>query len=142
MGKQVEVGVEFMFESIKGTLIADGSEQVVVEASGSVRVSGYISLANMEEDDTVIIRQYMKLLNGEYERYASETYTGVQENPVIYITPKELASAIKVTLQQTGGTYKTFDYLFIKMPVSAPVYVNVPVNVTVNLPSAASFRLG
>jgi hypothetical protein len=131
-----------MFEPFaKGTLVADGSEQVVMEVSGSVRVSGYISLANMETGDTVVIRQYMKLLNGEYKRYASETYTGAQENPIVYITPKELASAIKVTLQQTSGTYKTFDYLFIK---EVPVYVQVqaPVNVTVNLPSAASFKLG
>jgi hypothetical protein len=131
-----------MFEPFaKGTIVADGSEQVVMEVSGSVRVSGYISLANMEAGDTVIIKQYMKLLNGEYKRYASETYTGAQENPIVYITPKELASAIKVTLQQTSGTYKTFDYLFIK---EVPVYVQVqaPVNVTVNLPSAASFKLG
>jgi hypothetical protein len=131
-----------MFEPFaKGTLVANGSEQVVVEVSGPARVSGYISLANMEEGDTVIIRQYVKLLDGEYKRYASEPYTGVQENPIIYITPKELASAIKVTLQQTSGTYKTFDYLFIK---EVPVYVQVqaPVNVTVKPPSAASFRLG
>jgi len=131
-----------MFEPFaKGTLVADGSEQVVMEISGSVRVSGYISLANMEAGDTVVIRQYIRLLNGEYKQYASETYTGAQENPIVYITPKELASAIKVTLQQTSGTYKTFDYLFIK---EVPVYVQVqaPVNVTVNLPSAASFRLG
>jgi hypothetical protein len=98
----------------KGTLVADGSEQVVMEISEAARVSGYISLANMEVGDTVVIRQYVKLLNGEYRRYAAEAYTGVQENPIVYITPKELASAIKLTLQQTSGTYKTFKYLFIK----------------------------
>jgi hypothetical protein len=98
----------------KGTLVADGSEQVVMEITGSARVSGYISLANMEAGDTVVIRQHIKLLNGEYKRYASETYTGVQENPIVYITPKELASGMKVTLQQTSGTYKTFGYTFVK----------------------------
>jgi hypothetical protein len=124
-----------MFEPFaKGTLVTDGSEQVVMEVSGSVRVSGYISLANMEAGDTVVIRQYMKLLNGEYKRYASETYTGVQENPIVYIMPKELASAIKVTLQQTSGTYKTFDYLFIK---EVPVYVQVQAPVTVNITPAS-----
>jgi hypothetical protein len=124
-----------MFEPFaKGTLVADSSEQVVMEISGSVRVSGYISLANMEAGDTVIIRQYVKLLNGEYERYASETYTGAQGNPIVYITPKELASAIKVTLQQTSGTYKTFDYLFIK---EVPVYVQVQAPVTVNIVPAS-----
>jgi hypothetical protein len=111
----------------KGTLIADGSEQVVMEISGSARVSGYISLANMEAGDTVVIRQYLKLLNGEYKRYATEPYTGVQENPIVYITPKELASATKVTIQQTSGTYKTFDYLFINeviTPKSIAQYLN------------------
>jgi hypothetical protein len=124
-----------MFESFaKGTLVADGSEQVVMEISEAARVSGYISLANMEAGDTVIIMQYVRLLNGEYKRYASETYTGVQENPIVYITPKELASGMKVTLQQTSGTYKTFDYLFIK---EVPVYVQVQAPVTVNIASAS-----
>jgi hypothetical protein len=124
-----------MFESFaKGTLVADGSEQVVMEISEAARVSGYISLANMEAGDTVIIMQYVRLLNGEYKRYAAETYMGAQENPIVYITPKELASGMKVTLQQTSGTYKTFDYLFIK---EVPVYVQVQAPVTVNIASAS-----
>jgi hypothetical protein len=73
----------------------------------------------MEAGDTVVIRLYVKLLNGEYRRYATQAYTGVQEDPIVYITPKELASAIKVTLQQTSGTYKTFEYLFINEVITS-----------------------
>jgi hypothetical protein len=113
-------------QKFAGVLTADGSEQVVMEISEPARVSGYINLANMDAGDTVVIKQYVKLTE-EYKRYASETYTGVQENPILYITPKELASAIKVTIQQTSGAYKTFEYLFIKEatpPKSIAQYLN------------------
>lgn len=103
-----------------GTLTANGTEQMVTEIIEPSRFSGYISLAKMETGDTIVIRQYVRLLNGAYERYASETYSGVQDNPVLYFTPKEIASALRITLQQTAGTFKTFDYLFLKERKPAP----------------------
>jgi hypothetical protein len=99
----------------KGTLIADGTEQTLLEFVGVGVVSGHIDLQNMEEGDVVIIRQYIKVKeDGEYKKYAEETYTGIQELPVIYITPKAVDIAMKITLQQTSGTYKSFDYNFIR----------------------------
>jgi len=99
----------------KGTLIADGTEQTLLEFVGVGVISGHIDLQNMKEGDVVIIRQYIKVKeDGEYKKYAEETYTGIQELPVIYITPKAVDIAMKITLQQTSGTYKSFDYNFIR----------------------------
>lgn len=98
----------------KGTLIADGTEQTLLEFVGVGIISGHVDLQNMAADDTVIIRQYIKLKDdGAYKKYAEETYTGIQSLPDIYITPKAVDIAMKITLQQTTRTFKSFDYNFI-----------------------------
>jgi hypothetical protein len=98
----------------RGTLVADGTEQTLLEFVGVGIVSGYVDLQNMKEGDVVVIRQYIKVKDDDsYKKYAEETYTGVQESSIIYITPKVVDVAMKITLQQTVGTYKFFGYNFI-----------------------------
>ena len=96
-----------------GTITADGSEQTIAEIDETVRISGYISLSNMQAGDTVVIRQYMKI-NASYEKYKEESYSDSQSEPLIYVQPKEIASSTKITIQQTAGVYRDFDYEFIK----------------------------
>ncbi len=105
----------------QGVLIADGSEQIVAEMLNAGNFAGYISLANMLFGDTVIIRQYMVALT-IFEMYALETYNNVQAIPMIYITPKEVFSGMRVTLEQTAGI-KTFRYLFLADIDSRTVWV-------------------
>jgi len=98
-----------------GTLTADGTEQTLVEFADLGRIVGYVDLENMEAIDTIVIRQYIKLkYGGAYKKYAEETYSGAQVVPTIYITPKESDYGVKVTLQQTAGTFKSVDYNFLK----------------------------
>ena len=97
----------------EGTLVADGTEQTVSEISEATKFMGYVSLSNMQAGDQVIIRQYARL-NGVYERYADETCNDAPPNPIIYVTPKEVTSGLRVTLQQTGGIFRQFQYKFIK----------------------------
>jgi len=100
----------------KGTLMADGSEQSLIEYAGEIAtISGYIDLSNMDEGDTVIIRCYVKIReDSDYKLYRSETFEGKQPEPALYILPKLSGLAFKTTLQQTAGAYKSFDYLFVK----------------------------
>jgi hypothetical protein len=101
----------------KGKITANGEEQTVLEYTGTGIISGHIDLKNMDDGDTVIIRQYIKAAEEEdYTKYAEEQYKDKQENPLIYITPKAIDIAIKVTIQQTTGTYKTFNYNFVREP--------------------------
>ena len=95
----------------EGNLSADGTEQTLLEFSDVGRISGYVDLSEMGVGDTVYIRQYV-LVNGVYQRYASEPYTGIQADPAIYITPKETDKGLRITLQQTAGTLKNYDNRF------------------------------
>jgi len=99
----------------KGSLTTDGTEQTLFEYIGLAMLGGYIDLSNMTDGDTVIIKTYAKIReDGEYRRYAEETFTGKQASPALYFPPRLTAYAYKVVIQQTAGTFKTFDYLFTK----------------------------
>ena len=98
-----------------GTLIADGTPQTLIEYAGLTTIQGYIDLSNMQEGDTVTISIYIKVKpDGEYKLYNTETYYGKQPTPTLYILPRVTAYGYKAVLQQTAGTYKSFDYLFTK----------------------------
>ena len=98
------------------TITADGSEQVLLEYAGKIStISGYIDLSNMEAGDTVIIRSYVKIKEGgNYVLYYPATFEGKQVEPALYVLPRVSGFAFKITLQQTAGSYKIFDYLFVK----------------------------
>jgi len=107
---------------IEDTLTANGTEQVVVEATGTLefKLEGYIDLSNLSSGDTVVIREYMKIKStGEYKKYAEEKYSGSQPLPLLHIITKPSRYGLKITLQQTAGTYRSFDYQFFKRIRSA-----------------------
>jgi hypothetical protein len=111
--------IEAFDAPIEGTLTADGTEQNVVldEITGNPTryLEGYIDLSNMESGDAVVIREYMKIKSdGGYVKYAEETYSGVQSIPLLYIITKPGRYGIKITLQQTSGTYRNFPYQFFR----------------------------
>lgn len=98
-----------------GSLTATGAENTVVEyeENETFKVQGWINLKNMVAGDTVTIRQYFQTsLETELTLFAQRTYKGVQSQPLIHVTPREILKKVKVTLQQTSGTLKTFPYEF------------------------------
>jgi hypothetical protein len=101
----------------EATITADGTEQTLAEVDEAVRISGYVSLGNLQAGDTVVIRQYVKLTT-DYEEYDEVAYSDEQAKPIIYIQPKEIVSSTKITIQQTTGVYRSFDYEFIKEEIS------------------------
>jgi hypothetical protein len=100
----------------QGTILTDGSEQPIVEYVGSITtISGYIDLSNMDLGDTIIIRAYTKIRpDGDYVLYKPETFNDKQTEPALYVMPRLSGYAFKVTIQQTEGIFKNFDYLFVK----------------------------
>jgi hypothetical protein len=50
--------------------------------------------------------------DGELKKYWEEKYNGIQANPICYITPKPSIYGILITVQQTAGSYITFDWEF------------------------------
>ena len=97
----------------QGTIIADGTEQLVVEDAVLSNLSGFLDLVELQAGDTVIIRQYVDM-NGGYKLYAEESYSDVQAQPALHLTPKTSNTKMKVTLEQTAGTYKEFGYEFVR----------------------------
>jgi len=98
-----------------GNLLADGTEQTLLEFEGIAKIVGYVDLSFLELGDTIIIRQYMKIVEGgSYKKYAEQTLSGSQPEPLLYITPKETDVAILVTLQQTAGEFKKFPHNFME----------------------------
>ncbi|MEM2196406.1 MAG: hypothetical protein QW290_04945 [Sulfolobales archaeon] len=100
----------------KGSITTDGTEQTMFEYIGLAMLSGYVDLSNMTDGDTVVIKTFVKIReDGEYKKYAEETFTGRQESPALYFIPRLTAYAYKVVIHQTAGSFKTFDYLFTKV---------------------------
>jgi len=102
-------------EKLVGTIVADGTEQTLNDVTGLMHLSGYVDMQNMTTGDVVVLRQYMRAKSGgEYKKYEEITYRDAQPNPMVYITTKVAEHGIKVTLQQTAGSFKSFDFNFIQ----------------------------
>jgi hypothetical protein len=104
---------------IEGSVTMDGTEKNVVldEVSGNPSrfLEGYIDLSPMASGDTIVVRQYMKIASaGNYVKNAEETYSGAQSLPLLYIVTKPGRYGIKVTAQQTAGTYRSLTYQFFR----------------------------
>ena len=103
-----------LYERADGTLVADGTEQTIYEVTPTVTLvpdSITMSVANMVDGDAMIIRMYAKLKSGgSYELIDSQVYSGVKEIPAINITGQPNRYGWKVTLEQTGGTYRDYDW--------------------------------
>lgn len=103
-----------LYERAEGTLTADGTEQTIYEVTPTVTLvpdSITMSLSNMAEGDTITINMYAKLKSGgAYELIDTDDYIGAKDIPAINITGQPNRYGWKVTLQQTAGTFRGFDW--------------------------------
>lgn len=116
MGKHYVKPAAAVLETVaRGTLTADGTEQTVAELTSDlpVRFQGWINLNNMDLGDKVTIRTYTKDESGVYRRHAVELYADVLEQPMVNLVSK-ITESYKITLEQTAGTYRDYDYRFYK----------------------------
>jgi len=81
-------------------------------------VEGYVDLSTLGANESITVREYMKLrAGGEYKKYAEETYTGVQSLPALHILTKPSKYGIKIELEMPSAPSadRSFDYqLFVK----------------------------
>lgn len=99
----------------EGTLIADGTEQTLAELLTTGYLSGNVDLSNLQAGDTVRIREYVRIKSGgDYKLYDYADYSGVQSRPAMYVARLPSKYGVKITLQQTAGTYRSYDYHFFK----------------------------
>ncbi len=103
-----------LYERTDGTLTADGTEQIIYEVTPTVTLvpdSITMSAANLVGGDAITLRMYAKLKSGgSYELIDSQVYSGAKTIPAINITGQPNRYGWKVTLEQTAGTNRDYDW--------------------------------
>ena len=103
-----------LYERTDGTLTADGTEQIIYEVTPTVTLvpdSITMSLINMAADDRLTINMYAKLKSGGvYELIDTQDYGDAKDIPAINITGQPNRYGWKVTLQQTAGINRDYDW--------------------------------
>ena len=95
--------------------VMDGTEQTLFESTELGEYSGYVFLDQMQSGDEIVLKVYIKdVEDGNYKLRESVTFTGVQDTPAIEIRPIIGKVGIKVTAQQTSGTYRTVTSMWFK----------------------------
>lgn len=103
--------VQNFVEDSLGTLSATGIEDTIRESTDEGKLHCFIDLTAMVAADSITVRQFMKIkATGTYIKYAEETYADVQSLPMLYIITKPSKHGIKITLEQTAGTNRDYDW--------------------------------
>jgi hypothetical protein len=118
MGTEIRPSSKWRIMSLgAGSILADGSEQVILYRDGGspALVHGYLDLANMQAGDQITLTQYARVRpGGPWRAYGQEGYADAQALPLIYITKKPKDYGLRVTIRQTGGAYRNYDFEFFE----------------------------
>ena len=112
-GREAKVDkIQDFVEEAFGTLTATGAEDTIKEILTTInKLHCFIDLTAMLAGDTIVVRQYMTIKSaGSPIKYAEETFSDVQALPMLYVITKPARYGIKITLQQTAGTNKNYDW--------------------------------
>ena len=104
--------IQDLIEEAVGTLTATGAEDTIKEITATVnKLHCFVDLTAMQAGDTIVVRQYMKIkAAGTFIKYADETYSGVQALPMLYVVTKPAKDGIRITIEQTAGTNRDYDW--------------------------------
>lgn len=87
------------------------TEHTLTTQTGNKFYSAYIDLTNMASGDTVEIRVSVIVKTaGSHILYYLGTYSGAQTNPLVYVASLPSDISWKLTLKQTVGTGRTYDF--------------------------------
>ena len=87
------------------------TEHTLSNPTGNKFYTAYVDLTNMASGDTVEIRVSLIVKTaGSYILYYLGTYSGAQSNPLVYIAALPSDIGYKLTLKQTAGTGRNYDY--------------------------------
>lgn len=93
----------------------DGTEQTLFESTKLGEYSGFIFLDEMKPNDAITIRLYVKdLEDSVYKKWDYTAYSYAPDKPAVRIKPIIGKVGLKVTAQQTVGTYREITYMWFK----------------------------
>lgn len=91
------------------------SEDNIFDLTNNAEFAAWLFLDAMTSSETFVLKVYVKdQADGTMRLYGSETYTGVQSSPSIYISPL-LTKQFKVTIQKTAGTNREVTWQVIEV---------------------------
>ena len=105
------------------TLTANGTQSATVTTehtlttqTGNKFYMAYVDLTNMAAGDIVEIRVSLIIKSaGSHILYYLGTYSGVQGNPLVYIPTLPSDISWKLTLKQTTGTSRNYDWRVLEV---------------------------
>lgn len=93
----------------------DGTEQVLFESTELGEYSGYIILNEMQTNDDITLKCYIKNEeDGNYYLADSALFEDVQATPTIRIAQVCGKVGIKFTAKQDAGTNRTISHMWLK----------------------------
>lgn len=94
-----------------GTITSSATEQNLFDITTDDHYATYIFTHNMTATETIVIKVYVRDENASTMRtYQTETLTGVQADPAIFI-PFVPTKQYRVSIQRTAGTDRAFTWL-------------------------------
>jgi hypothetical protein len=92
------------------------TEHTLTTQTGNKFYMAYIDLTNMVAGDTVEIRVSLIIKTaGSHILYYLGTYSGPQINPLVYVPTLPSDISWKLTLKQTLGTSRTYDWRVLEV---------------------------
>lgn len=87
------------------------TEHILTTQTNNKFYTAYIDLTNMASGDTTEIRvSVIVKAAGSHILYYLGTYSGAQTNPLVYIPSLPSDISWKLTIKQTVGTGRTYDW--------------------------------
>lgn len=112
----------FPMQSFALTLLSEGTQTATISTEHTIYNStvnrfymGFIDLTNMASGDTTELRVKVKVKGaGSVVIVKYETFTGAQTNePLWYLPPMPSDLEITITLKQTAGTGRAYDFRIV-----------------------------
>ena len=98
-----------------GTTLADGTVQTLTDTVDNKYFTFKIDLTNMATGDTTVLKIYDMVLNGgALALWFTKTFVNAQTNPIFFLAPLWITEEIKITLQQTAGTNRNYDWCLLE----------------------------
>lgn len=92
------------------------TEHTLTTQTGTKFYCAYIDLTNMTSGDTTEIRVSLIVKSaGSHILYFMGTYSGAQSNPLLFIPALPSDISWKLTLKQTVGTGRSYDWRILEV---------------------------
>ncbi len=99
------------------TTLADGTVQTLTDTTANKYFTFKIDTSAMStgDGDVLVLTIYDAVLTGgAYGIYKQETYTDTQAEPIKFLAPLWITEKIKVTMEQTAGTNKSYPWALLE----------------------------